>query len=523
MTAGLGLLIALAASAQDYRDYLCKEVQKPYFRAAAKGPGAATVRMARRLAHDISFDVPKPPRTKRILVVGESVAEKLWSAERDALTEAGAKAWPGWRVEDLNAGMTAYNSRRIAAVLEEGLAYELDAVVVLSGNNEHDALELCPSVYDGLERQFKRSRLYRTLAGGKRAPEEYARELSLRRHEWQLRRMAKAARAKKTPMALATLPANELDVPPLGEAPFDDGDFARGAAALERGRPVEARRFFERRIARAPSDAMTHWFLARAVEASGDKDAARGFYQEAVHLDPKGDRTSTERNAMIRRVAKEEGAALADLEKAFREAAADRLVGADFLADGVHWHPRLNPFVAARLLSALGAPLSAPPVPAAAPRARREELLTTLLYAIRNASYWAGTDQKGALTEVSVALLGRVDREGGDWLLELSRSKAAMRPKLTANYWVQDLAADQDRWWPVYLAHLGEAYRRMGKAGLAIEFFDHALEASPGRHRTRLWRALALKALGRTREADAELAALASFGDPVVRGVAAAY
>ena len=335
--------------------------------------------------------------------------------------------------------------------------------------------------------------------------------------------MAKAARAKKVPMALATLPANELDVPPAGQAPLADGDFARGAAALERGRTVEARRFFERRISRVPGDAMAHWFLGRTVEEAGDPVAARGFYEEAVHLDPKGDRASTERNQMIRRVAKEEGAALVDLEKAFREAAKNGPIGADWLADGVHWHPRLNGFVAAKILSALGAPVSANAARPASPEQRREELLTTLLYAIRNASYWAGTDRQGALSEVSVALLERVDREGGDWLLKLSRSKAAMRPKLTANFWVQDLAADQDQWWPVYQAHLGEAYRRIGKAGLAIEFFDHALEASPGRYRTRLWRALALKSLGRTKEADAELAALAAFDDAVVKGVAAAY
>ncbi|MBI5201153.1 MAG: hypothetical protein HY925_06175, partial [Elusimicrobia bacterium] len=179
MAAGLWLVVALAASAQDYRDYLCKEIQKPFFRVTGKNGGVATVRMARRLAHDISFDVPKPPKTKRVLVAGESVAEKLWSADHDALTEAGAKAWPGWRVEDLNAGMTAYNSRRIAGVLEEGLEFDLDGAVVLSGNNEHDALELCPSVWDGLERQFMRSKLYRTLASAKRTPEEHAREPAL--------------------------------------------------------------------------------------------------------------------------------------------------------------------------------------------------------------------------------------------------------------------------------------------------------------------------------------------------------
>ncbi|MBI4346837.1 MAG: hypothetical protein HY553_08275 [Elusimicrobia bacterium] len=512
-------ILAGLASAQDYRDYLCKEIGRPFFRSSD-----GLVRLARRHAHPIAFARHKPSKTKRILVVGESVAAKLWSAERDALTEAAANAWPGWRIEVLNAGMTAYNSRRIAAVLEEGLAFELDAAIVLSGNNEHDALELCPSLWEGLERKFLRSAIYhRAMRAVERSAEDKIRAVSLARHEFHLRRMVRAARAKGVPIVLATLPANERDLPPAGEAPFSEADFAGAAAALEHGRAAEAARVFERRAAHRPEDAMTLWYLGRAQQAAGAGAAALGSYQEAVHHDPKGDRTSTVRNDLIRRVAKDEGAAVADLERAFREAAGGGPIGGDFLADGVHWYARLNPFVAARLLAALGAPVASPAPAPAASAVRREELLQTLLYGIRNVSYWAGTDQKGALTEVSLALLDRVDREAADWLLELSRSKAKLRPRLASNYWVQDLAADIDQWWPVYLAHVGEMHRRKGKTGLALEFFDHALAASPGRWRTRLWRAISLKALGRGKEAGDELKALEDRRDPVVAAVAAAY
>lgn len=531
MTLLIALVVALAA-AQDYRDYLCVEIKRPFFEEG--GPsGSRMVRLARRDAHPISFPTPKPPKTRRILVVGESVAAKLRDPKRDALTEAAARAWPGWKVEAVNAGMTAYNSRRIAAVLEEGLAYEPDLLIVLSGNNEHDALEPCPSVWDGLERQFKRTSLYTRLASEKRSPEEHVRELSLRRHEFHLRRMAGAAKKRGVALLFATLPANERDYPPSGEAGWSDRDFARGMAAAQRRDWKGAAEAFGYTLKRAPGDSFARWFLARALEASGRPALAE--YLAAVRSDPRGDRSSAERNAMIRRVAADEGAGVVDLEAAFRSAAGGGAIGAAYLADGVHWHSRLNPFVAREIMRSahgLGAaglePVDEAAVRAAgpagpSPRERREELLKSLLYGVRAASYWAGTDRDGAINEVPVAMLDVVDREERAWLLELSKSQAAMRPKLTANFWVRDLAEDQPAWWPVYLLHLGEMYRRKGEPKLALGFFDQALALSPKRRRIRLWRALTLKALDRASEAAAEMKELAASGDPAARSVSSAY
>ncbi|MBI4423965.1 MAG: hypothetical protein HY554_09575 [Elusimicrobia bacterium] len=536
-----GILALLGVSpvcAQDYRDYLCRETRQPFFRAQGGPEGPRRVTTRRRLAHPIAFEVPKPPRTRRILVVGESVAAILWEAEGDAVTEAGRRAWPGWSVEHVNAGMTAYNSRRIAAVLEEALAYEPDLAIVLSGNNEHDGLELCPSLWEGVERRFRRSTAFRALEkafAGKPNGREYERRASLARHEWQLRRMVQAARERSVPIFLATLPPNERDYPPWGEAPWASAAFARGMERLEAGSPEEASLAFGRRLSEEPGDAFAHWYLARALDASGRPEQAREHFAEAVERDARGDRSSRGRNAMIRRVAAEEGAGLADLEAAFRSAAPGGVIGGERLADGVHWYPRFNRFAAAALLSsvrrsshcaALG-PWDAQALERfareaaaaqASPERRREELKKVLLYGIRNASYWAATDRLGAVNELPVVLFERVDREDRAWLLELSRGKSALRAQLVKNYWVQDLAEDLDQWWPVYLLHLGEMYRRKGEAALALRFLDQALALSPGRRRVRLWRSLALRALGRDKAAAAELAKLGE-SDPVVGAV----
>ena len=476
--------------------------------------------------------------------MGESVAALLWDKDHDALTEAGEAAWPGRRVEHVNAGMTAYNSRRIAAVLEEGLGYEPDLAVVLSGHNEADALEMCPSMGARLERDFRRSPVFRRLRGafpGRRARgEEWDREVSLARHEFELRRMAKAARGRGVPLVLATLAANARDYSPSGEAPWADPGFAGGMAALERGDAKAAAGAFKKRADANPRDAMARWFLARASAAGGDLAGAKPHYEAAVELDPRGDRAWASRNAMIRRVAREEGAAVAELDAVFAKDAPGGVPGGELFADGVHWHRRFNPLVAAAILdaverstfsarlgpwdtAALASRLEADAAVQASVDERKEELKKVLLYGLRQASYWAATDDQGRIDELPVTLLERVDRADRERLLALSRSPAAMRPQLVKNYWVQDLEEDLDRWWPVYLAHLGEMYRRKGEPALAVRFFDEALRLSPRRWRTRLWRALALKAAGRGREADAEAAALRALADPVVDSVFRAY
>lgn len=545
------LAAAVAASAQDYRHYLCEETRQPFFAESGPAGGPRKVTARRRLANPVSFEMPKPVKTRRILVVGESVAAVLWEKDHDPLTEAAQAAWPGQRVEDVNAGMTAYNSRRIAQVLEEGLKYDPDLVVVLSGHNETDALELCPSLGERVERDFRRSPVFRRLREafpGKRARGvQYDHQVSLARHEFELRRMARLARERGVPLVLATLPANERDYSPGGEAPWQDAGFARAAAAFEHGDFGAAARGFERRVESAPFDPMAHWFLARAFDAEaptrgaeGSAAQARPHYEEAARWDGRGDRASDDRDAMIRRVAKEEGAAVADLDEAFRKDAPDGAPGGERIADGVHWYRRFNTYVAAVILDAvehstfsahfgawdskaLAARLERGARAKATAPERREELKKVLLYGIRQASYWGGTDQEGRLNELPVTLFDRVDLEARGWLLEISASTAAMRPQLVKNYWVQDLEQEEELWWPIYSAHLAEMYRRKGEPRLALRFFDEALRLSPQRWRWRLWRALALKAAGRAGEARAEALSLKARRDSAVDAVARAY
>ena len=83
--------------------------------------------------------VPKPPGTRRIFVLGSSAAMGYpnpgFGVGRmlEVMLRA---AHPGERIEVINTAMTAINSHVVAEIARECAAYEPDAFVVFTGNNE---------------------------------------------------------------------------------------------------------------------------------------------------------------------------------------------------------------------------------------------------------------------------------------------------------------------------------------------------------------------------------------------------
>jgi len=99
-------------------DYFCNEVKKPFFAEAAREKGRFIPQ--RKEAQPDSFLMPKPAGTKRVFVVGESVAALLGSGNNlsGKLTRGqkilkkllGSAAGPDARIEIMNCGMGGYES-----------------------------------------------------------------------------------------------------------------------------------------------------------------------------------------------------------------------------------------------------------------------------------------------------------------------------------------------------------------------------------------------------------------------------
>ncbi|MFA5101468.1 MAG: hypothetical protein WC547_11340, partial [Candidatus Omnitrophota bacterium] len=80
--------------------------------------------------------------------------------------------------------------------------------------------------------------------------------------------------------------------------------------------------------------------------------------------------------------------------------------------------------------------------------------------------------------------------------------------RLQSNWWMRDSAGSLDTFWPDYLAHVGESLRRQGLYRESLGYFDQACTLQPGLWSARLGRAVAQYNLGRTEEAQGELASI---------------
>ncbi|HCC46667.1 MAG TPA: hypothetical protein DEQ38_00890 [Elusimicrobia bacterium] len=470
-----GLSPAGALTPGELEQYYCKDIKEPFYSAAGTSPAGNSLINARKGSLPAAFRMPKPAGTLRIFVAGESVAALLGGGPDSELTAALAAQYPGSAVEVINAGMGAYESRRISGIVEEILSYEPDLVVVLSGNNENGK-EFCPGFSAELAR---RSRNLRSKLGSFSLPEEDSGiKASLAIHEGRLRSMARLARKKNIPLIFCTLPANLRDYAPDGDLPLEQAEFAAGLAALEKKQYAAALERFRAALAARPRGAFQLFYAGRALDGLGRPGEARAYYKDAAKYDRAGDRSSGDRNEMIRRAALEEGAVVADLERAFAGLAADGLPGGRELADGVHWYNRYNAFVSGVIAAAArgalpkGAAAAVKPAGPGAPRP--EDFRAKLSYAAASVAPEKFCDTLP--NERAMVLLESLcDSDCGRLEAALGSDKK-LAAELYESAWNPGLKGAARRLRPALLQAAAEMFRRRGNFRAASRLANEALE-----------------------------------------------
>jgi len=475
---------------QDLQDYFCKDTNKPFFELRE-----GLLRPARAQCAADSFSAVKPAGQARVFVVGESVAQILGSGR---LQE---KASPG--LEIINCGMGGYESRRISAVLDETLGYDPDLVVLLSGNNE-GGKEPCPGISGDLRRREQRlwERLYSVLGGG------YGKiEASLKIHERRVRSMAAAARKKGVPLVVCTLPYNYL-LPPHGSAPLENPAFYRGRRALEKKDYAAAVSEFTNWLKKEPENPFAAYYAGIALFAAGKTADSLEYLELAPKISSSQDKTSAARNAMLRRVAQEEGACLADLEAAFRKLSPGGVPGFEQFTDGVHWRSGYGGaawdaiFSAARACGIKGAAGYKGAAAGPQENADWDAPEKRLSYAVS----WMSGDE---LSEKAVVLLEYLAGKSPKVLEKALSSPAALRQVFISNFWSSGTAAGLEAVYPGFVFHAAEAYRRSGRLKAALELAEKLSKSGYANWRLNLLKARTLSALGRDKEAAALLRGLA--------------
>jgi tetratricopeptide (TPR) repeat protein len=507
-----------AAEPSGQEAVLCQDVEKPFFSVAC-ADGACLAAPNRRESQAPIFRMDKPAGVKRVFVLGESAATLLQNGPDNGAAPKG--------LQIVNCGVGGYESWRIQGVLKEVLAYKPDLIVILSGNNEGGNYR-CPGLRFELQRRARR--LLERFYSLRLSKEDAAIRATLKIQESRLDAMAAAAQKSKVPLLLCALPANLAGLGPSGAPPSDDPQFLAGLAALGKKDLPRAEAAFGAMLLRDPRGLYAHFFLARALQAAGRTAEARDEYLKVVSLDPRQDRTSRERNSMIRRVAARRGAGVCDLEGLFYSVSPGGIPGLEQFADGVHWRPAYNRLVWKQVAAdgrALGLAWL-PEITAAVPPAALgdEEVRRTFSYAL---SY---------LDNATSALLTREQAEAGfmseralDMLDFLRRARPGLMERAAAsqkefdalfmgNFWSRGTASRLGQLRPLLAAHLAELALRRGDPAAALALADKAAALDGQKPYFRLVRAGALAALGRLPQARGEIAAL--YHLPILRGPAAA-
>lgn len=493
----LGLVLAFMLSGSpepergEFRSYFCDDIKKPFF--SRRGDW---LEPARAPSQAKKFSAEKPPGVSRVFVLGESVAALLGRGE---LQERAGRG-----LELINCGMGAYDSYRVGLVLREALDHKPDMLVLLSGNNENPP-EFCPGPAAELRRR-ERALLGR-LSSLSKSGGDPGTQASLRIHERRVRAMAAAARRRKVPLVICSLPANEL-MPPYGSLPLDSAALYRGQEALRSGDHGRALAEFSAWAAAGAPAHFAEYLKGLAKRAAGRGAGAARHLSQAVSLSPAQERTSRERNAMLRRVAAEEGACFADLDALFRAGAPSGIPGFELFSDGIHWRPAGNNKVWDAVFSAAAAcGIKAAGAYRGSAPGRQDTAADSLPQA--RLSYAVSWLPAEGLHERTVFQLGKLAEESPALLERAAVSPAGLRAEFITNFWSAGTAGSLESRYPAFLLHLSEAYRRAGRVRQALAAADKAAAAGLAAPELNLIKARILHALGRRAEASAQLFALA--------------
>lgn len=342
-----------------------------------------------------AFPVKKTPQTFRVFCLGGSASagwphpqEEIYTRYLQRALEA---AYPHRTIEVLNVSAHAYAAYRVRLIFQEVIEFEPDLMVIYSGNNEFLEKRVYgeePTWWEPVSGALNRLHLVRRVKGsslGRRlwpentlladerqhvAYEQWSKieqlALELRRNPRQyqqvknhyafsIQSMVETAGDRKVPVILVSIPVNLRQWHPnvsdqALEGPTRrmwEGLYRSGEGLLLHGDAQGAARRLREAAGLAPFHADTHFALGRALERSGDYEAALQSYSRARDLDYNPFRAPSDLNQILRQIAaRYDHVSLADAERAFLAASAPLAPGFDLFLDYVHPTRRGNVLVA---------------------------------------------------------------------------------------------------------------------------------------------------------------------------------
>jgi lysophospholipase L1-like esterase len=323
--------------------------------------------------HEVAFLSPKPARTVRIVLAGESAIKGFPQPPGLAvpafLEDMLRQAWPGRPVEVIDIGATGVASFAVAEMVQQMLAYAPDLVVLYVGNNEfYGAGGVASARSLGRSSSALRARrwlgslamvqalrgpsgagapaaehLMESAARSMVGPDDSARAAAVTNLTTHVRGMVRQCRNAGVAVMVCTLACNERDLAPIGR--WRDGNEIAAQqvdALLAEARTLAsdsevAESKLRAALAIAPRDAYVHYLLGKSRLARGFSADAPRHFRDAVDLDAMPWRATSRTNDALRAVAHEEGVPLCDVREYFRKRSPLQCAGNELFDDHVHF------------------------------------------------------------------------------------------------------------------------------------------------------------------------------------------
>jgi tetratricopeptide (TPR) repeat protein len=504
--------------------YKYEEIYIKFFKKTCLPNKSISVYSTQRFgAKQQSFQIPKIKNTKRIFVLGESVAKDFFARENRYLKKLLGSLTSGEKFEIINCGMSAYDSYRVSLICREILNYDPDIIIVLSGNDEfYSPVRINLWAYR-VNKLFQNSWIYRCLQKQLLAfyknhsmPKGISPSNRLKDYENNLQAMIRGAKNKNIPIILCTLPVNFRDCAPgEGDPAWENRQFFLAWNALNKKDFQVARHRFEKFIISRPKDVFGHYFLAKCFDGLGNYAQAQKYYLKAIDLDATpGDRCPPQRNKIIRRLCTQEGAILIDLEQLFIKISPHGLTGKELFQDNCHWWKECDYLVRETIARYIiqycniysksaysyldnwqynfDSKLQNFPG-TISKRTSAEMFWLRTFNAIAEIFHFETNSIK--LNERAISFLEMAYQSNPELFEKNFSNRQQLKEQLfnliSKMWWMHEFLPDFDKTWAAFLCHAGEFFRRTGKYSMAIEFFDESINLNSDLYFSYLGRGLA--------------------------------
>ncbi|MBU0468958.1 MAG: tetratricopeptide repeat protein [Candidatus Omnitrophica bacterium] len=471
------------------------------------------------------FPIVKPSDTIRIIFLGGSFTFD-WAGNITLPVDL----VPGKKLEIINAGMPGYDSYRVEIIAKEMLLYDPDLIVLLSGNNEYfpeQGINLkAYYINDFLTRFSLYRKLKKNMTTYKKeravVDSDQAKQIYLNYHK-NLRSIVDSANKKGIPIILCTLPLNLTGSLSDVQEPVNKL-FIEAKVLLENGDYGKAIDRFNDYLQENPGDMLGHYFLGRAHEKNKNYNEAKNHYSLAKEVMVVSDTSNTEKNGIVRKIAKEEGTGLLDLEEIFTKIAPNGLTGMEQFRDHCHIWEEYVPLVDRSLIKIIlqNNTIYSKLFDSNKTKEKLEEYTTNIetpmfKEIVENDENWEritfhavinSIQANNKFSEQSLLFLETLYLMDPNSLWNIQYSEKYINRLLNQDpYSRKTILANNEfsqNWYRV-LSHVGETYRRLRKYEEALVYFDTSIDFNQDDYASYLGRSLTYHSLNNKQKAKRDM------------------